>query len=57
MVKLEKIINELSSIGKIGTTGYCWGGKYSLLSGYFKGVQACVAYHPSKVEIPEDINI
>ena len=38
MVKLEKIINELSSIGKIGTTGYCWGGKYSLLSGYFKGV-------------------
>ena len=38
MVKLEKIINELSSKGKVGTTGYCWGGKYSLISGSIKGV-------------------
>ena len=46
----------MSVKGKVGTTGYCWGGKYSLSAGKIKGVYACASYHPSRLEIPDDID-
>jgi len=46
---------------KIGTIGFCWGGRYSILQahgrkeGQIGGVDAAYACHPSLLSIPADI--
>jgi dienelactone hydrolase len=46
------------SVNKLGTIGYCWGGRHSLLIAGGEqpaGVDAAVMCHPSLVAVPADI--
>lgn len=40
---------------KVGTVGFCWGGRYSILAAHGPA-DAAVAYHPSLVSIPGDFD-
>ncbi|KAM0751010.1 alpha/beta-hydrolase [Meredithblackwellia eburnea MCA 4105] len=54
---LESFVNELKkdvAIKKIGATGYCFGGRYSILLAHGL-VDAAVACHPSFLGVPADI--
>ena len=53
---VERFVNAvkiLPGVDKIGTVGFCWGGRYAILSAHDQ-VDAAVAFHPTWVEIPKD---
>lgn len=53
---IDGFINTVKYIpgtNKIGTLGFCWGGRYSILAAH-KEVDAAVACHPSLVAVPAD---
>lgn len=64
MPKLKSVIADLKNaekkykVSKIGTIGYCWGGKYSILAGAGETplVNCFVAAHPSLVKPNSDID-
>jgi len=54
---LESFVTELrkdAAIKKVGATGYCWGGRYSILLTH-NLVDAAVACHPSFLGVPADL--
>ncbi|KAL9052644.1 MAG: hypothetical protein Q9162_005271 [Coniocarpon cinnabarinum] len=54
---IDGFINTVKYIpgtNKIGTLGFCWGGRYAILSAHGK-VDAAVAFHPSLVSVPNDL--
>ncbi|KAH0839203.1 hypothetical protein AYO21_05619 [Fonsecaea monophora] len=62
---ISGFINHVKTIpgtNKIGTIGFCWGGRYSILQahgrkeGQIGGVDAAYACHPSLLSIPADIS-
>ncbi|RDW68525.1 hypothetical protein BP5796_09182 [Coleophoma crateriformis] len=46
-------VRAIPGTGKIGTIGFCWGGRYSILCAHGK-VDAAYACHPSLVAVPAD---
>lgn len=53
---VEQVVEEVRKIpgtGKIGTVGFCFGGRYSILMAHGK-VDAAYACHPSLLAIPAD---
>jgi len=61
---ISGFINHLKTVpgtNKIGTIGFCWGGRYSIMQaharkeGQIGGVDAAYACHPSLLAIPSDI--
>jgi len=58
MPQLDAFIDALRSehgVMRVGTTGFSWGGKWSILEAGSDRVDAFIATHPSRVEIPENI--
>jgi len=53
---VEKLVDDVKKtpgVGKVGTIGFCFGGRYSILMAHAK-VDAAYACHPSLVAIPGD---
>lgn len=51
-----KAVRADSTVGKITTVGFCFGGRYAIIAaGKDSVVDAAVAYHPSGVSIPDDL--
>ena len=48
-------VKKVPGTQKIGTIGFCWGGRYSILQAHGK-VDAAYACHPSLVAIPGDFD-
>ncbi|KIW66121.1 hypothetical protein PV04_08325 [Phialophora macrospora] len=54
-------VRTIPGTNKIGTIGFCWGGRYSILQaharkeGQIGGVDAAYACHPSLLSIPADL--
>lgn len=48
-------VKAIPGTGKIGTTGFCWGGRYAILTAHGE-VDAAYACHPSLVAIPGDFD-
>jgi hypothetical protein len=48
-------VKAIPGTGKIGTIGFCWGGRYSILTAHGE-VDAANACHPSLVAIPGDFD-
>ncbi|KAK9898962.1 alpha/beta-hydrolase [Cystobasidium minutum MCA 4210] len=59
---LEKFVKEIqadSEVKKVGTVGFCWGGRYSILlvsDNDYPKVDAAVANHPSFLAVPDEVN-
>ena len=66
--KIDGFINSIRltpGVDKIGTVGFCWGGRYAILQSHggtvhsdgssIGGVDAAVAFHPSLLAIPADL--
>jgi dienelactone hydrolase len=47
-------VQTIPSTGKVGTLGFCWGGRYAVLTAH-GDVDAAVACHPSLLAIPGDL--
>lgn len=54
---LDRVISAINKLGftKLGTQGFCWGGKYSVMMGAGDKFKAIVAAHPSMLKMPNDI--
>lgn len=58
---IEKFVKEIqadSSVKKIGTVGFCWGGRYSMLlvsDNDYPTLDAAVANHPSFLAVPDEV--
>lgn len=50
-----KAIRATPGTGKVGTIGFCWGGRYAILTAAGE-VDAAVACHPSLVSVPSDFD-
>ena len=48
-------VKYIPSTNKIGAIGFCWGGRYAILAAHGQ-VDAAVAFHPSLVAVPTDLN-
>ncbi|KAJ3119269.1 hypothetical protein HK098_005622 [Nowakowskiella sp. JEL0407] len=49
-------LREKIGVKKLAAFGYCWGGRYAiLLGGANPKVEAVVAFHPSLVQFPKDV--
>jgi len=58
---IEKFFKETkatSGVGKVGAIGFCWGGRYAILSVHSEGgfADAAVSCHPAMLGIPADID-
>lgn len=49
-------VRDIPGTGKVGAIGFCWGGRYAILSAVEGGVDAAVACHPSLVAVPGDFD-
>lgn len=56
---LDKVIAALKAEGvtKIGGAGYCFGGRYVFDLAFDDVLTAAVAFHPSMLSVPVDIEV
>lgn len=48
-------VKHTPGVNKVGTIGFCWGGRYAILNAHGQ-VDAAVAFHPTWVSFPADLN-
>ncbi|GAA5934776.1 hypothetical protein JCM1841_005043 [Sporobolomyces salmonicolor] len=54
--KVLKWLKEIKGVKKIGVSGYCFGGKYSLDLAIENAVDASVISHPGGIKLPGDLD-